>query len=101
MDEKTTGIVSYLWWVGLIIAIVTRKEKTEYTNFHIRQSLGLMILSLASFVVNYLPMGRYISSAIGILIFILWIIALIGAINGEKKLVPVLGEKFQEWFKNI
>jgi hypothetical protein len=38
---------------------------------------------------------------LGIGVLILWIIGLIGAIKGEEKPVPLLGEQFQEWFRNI
>ncbi|WP_243456793.1 hypothetical protein [Polaribacter batillariae] len=37
----------------------------------------------------------------GVFIFTLWIIGLIGAVQGEEKRVPVLGDYFQKWFKNI
>lgn len=34
-------------------------------------------------------------------LLILWVIALFGAIQGEEKRVPLLGDQFQEWFKGI
>jgi uncharacterized membrane protein len=94
MDQKTTGIVAYLTWIGLLIALVMTKEKSEYTSFHMRQSLGLCLLS----VLGIIPFLGYL---IIILVFILWIIAFIGALNGEKKLVPIVGEYFQDWFKSV
>jgi uncharacterized membrane protein len=33
--------------------------------------------------------------------FVLIIIGLIGAAQGEQKPVPVLGEYFQDWFRNL
>ena len=45
--------------------------------------------------------GYYITSAIGIALLILWVIGLIGAIQGEEKKVPLLGDMFQDWFKGI
>lgn len=102
MDQKTTGIVSYLWWVGLLIVILTSKGKTEYTSFHIRQSLGLLVCSFVGGLLYYIPKFGYIlGAAVGLFLFVLWIIAFIGALNEEKKLVPILGEKFQEWFKTL
>lgn len=102
MDEKTTGIVSYLWWVGLVIVIITRKEKTEYTSFHIRQSLGLLVLSFLGGILYYIPkIGYMLGGIVGLILFVLWIIAFIGALNNERKLVPIVGDKFQEWFKSM
>ncbi|MDH3652545.1 MAG: hypothetical protein OEQ53_22830, partial [Saprospiraceae bacterium] len=36
-----------------------------------------------------------------VLALVLWIIGIVGAIEGEQKIVPVLGEKFQEWFQGL
>lgn len=107
MDEKTTGIVSYLTWVGLLIAIIVSKEKTEYTSFHIRQSLGIMLTSFLFGVLVYIlsavlgTLGALLGWVLWIVVIIMWIIGFIGAVQNEKKLVPFLGDKFQEWFKSI
>lgn len=34
MDEKTTGIVSYLSWIGWIIAMCAGDKDSEYGKFH-------------------------------------------------------------------
>jgi len=80
-------------------------KKSEYANFHIRQSLGIMILSiaimiLANIFVFVLNIGM-LSLVFNIIILVIWVLGFIGAVQGEKKLVPVLGAQFQEWFKNI
>lgn len=106
MDQKTSGIVSYLTLIGWIVVLVTRKDKTEYTSFHLRQMLGIMVLSLGIAILGFF-IGKIswllasLWSIVNLVPLILWIIALIGAVNEEKKLVPVVGEQFQEWFKSI
>jgi uncharacterized membrane protein len=42
-----------------------------------------------------------ISSAFYVFYFILWIYGFLGALQGEMKLIPLLGEQFQKIFKNI
>ncbi len=106
MDEKTTGIVTYLTLIGWIIAFVTRKEKTEYTSFHIRQMLGLIVINIAISVIAFavgmaMPKMAMIFNILYLFPLVLWIIGFMGALNNEKKLVPVLGDKFQEWFKSF
>lgn len=100
-EGKTMAIISYLWWIGIIIAFVSNNsKKNAFTSFHIRQMLGLLLLSLATTLVY-----KYVGSSIGYLLslgtFVLWVIGVIGAFNGEEKEVPLLGDKFQEWFKTI
>lgn len=101
-EGKTIAIISYITVIGTIIAFIMNNDKhNSFAAFHIRQALGLVLLG---FAINLL--GRYIDSLLplGILgfgVLILWIIGLIGAIQGEEKRVPLLGDQFQEWFKNI
>lgn len=100
-EGKTMAIVSYLWWIGLIIAFVMNNDKrNSFASFHIRQMIGLILLNIGAGVV-----GRYVDGSVGWLIgvgtFVLWIIGFIGAIQGEEKSVPLLGDKFQEWFRDI
>ncbi len=95
-EGKTIAIISYITWIGLLIAFIMNNEKkNEFAKFHIRQSL---LLVLASIVVSFIPLINFIG---WIFLFVLWIIGLIGAINGEKKEVPVIGSYAQEWFKGL
>ena len=100
-EGKTAAILSYLWWVGLIIAFIMNQSKRNYfTSFHIRQSIGL---SIVLFVISIFT--KYGIPVFGSILFlgwfVLWVIGILGAIKGEEKEVPFLGEKFQEWFRNI
>lgn len=103
MEDKQLGIVSYLTLIGWIVAVVTRKEKTEYTSFHLRQMAGLMLLSFALSFLGFfisrvsLSLGT-LWSLVQLIPIALWVLALIGALNGEMKKIPVLGDKFQQWF---
>ena len=100
-EGKTLAIVSYLTFIGLIFAIIMNLEKRNpFTTFHIRQMLGLMIFLIFSNLVE-----QYVNSLLGtafwIITFAGWILALYSAIKEHYKPIPVFGEKFQEWFKNI
>ncbi|MDT0642809.1 hypothetical protein RM553_08200 [Zunongwangia sp. F363] len=102
-DDKTLAIVAYLTIIGLVAAFVmNRDKKDEFAAYHIRQSLGLCVCGIALFVVGLVPVLGWIVSFFGSLFLLyLWIMGLINAINGRLKAVPFLGEKFQEWFKDI
>ena len=98
---KTTAIISYITIIGTIIAYVMNKDKKNtFAAFHIRQMIGLSLASLVnSFIIG--KFSSWAAGAIGILLFVLWIIGFIGAIQGEEKKMPLLGDVFQDWFKGI
>ncbi|MCP3682990.1 MAG: hypothetical protein GY861_09890 [bacterium] len=98
-DGKTIAIISYLTWIGLLIAFIMNKDtKNDLAKFHIRQSLLIMIVGAIGGMVFWIPIIGWI---LGIVLFVFWVIGLIGAINGEKKEVPIIGKLSQQWFKSI
>lgn len=102
-DDKTMGIIAYLTIIGLIVAIIMNNEKKDpFTSYHIRQSLGLAVTGIALAVIGIIPFIGWLISILGmVFIVILWIMGLINALNGSEKPVPVLGDKYMEWFKNV
>ncbi len=98
---KTMGIISYITLIGTIIAYVMNNDKKNtFAAFHIRQNIGLNLLYLINSFLVY-RFFDWLAGIIGILLFVLWIIGLIGAAKGEEKRVPLLGDQFQDWFKGI
>lgn len=99
-EGKTMAIISYLWIPGLIIAfIMNNDKKNSFTSFHIRQMIGLCILSLIGIIIG--QFSGMLSWIVDIFALVLWVIGFIGAIQGNENKVPLLGDQFQEWFKNI
>lgn len=84
MDTKTTGIVAYLTWIGLLIAFLAGDK--EGAKFHLNQSL---VLVLATIVCGIIP---FLGWAAEIFVFVCWIIGFVGAIQGEEKEMPLLGK---------
>lgn len=82
MDKRTTDIVAYITWIGLLVAILAGDR--ENSKFHINQALVIMIASLLTFI----PCVGWVW---GIFVLVCWLIGLIAAINGEEKRVPLLG----------
>lgn len=94
-DPKVIGIVSYLTIIGWIVAIVLNNPKDDLASFHIRQSLGIILMGVVASILPFLNLVLWIIPLIA------WIIGFIGALQGEKKLVPYVGEYFQDWFKSL
>jgi len=93
---KNIAIIAHFTLIGWIIALVMNNDsKTELGSFYIRQVLGLGLLGI---LLSIIPIIGWLAS-FGVIV--LWLMSLIAAIGGEKKLTPVLGEYFQDWFKSL
>jgi len=112
MSESTTdngkmiGIIAYLSLIGCVIAFVMHNSnKTELDAFHIRRMLGIVIVGFALYIFNIFIAIAIGSAILGWVIqiemIVFWLIGFMGALQGEKKPVPLLGEQFQEWFKGL
>lgn len=103
MDAKTKAIISHLFVIGWIIAvIINMSKKEEYASFYIKQNLGIIILGVALRVLSVIPfLGTFLWVIGGLLLFIFWLMSFIWSIQGEMKPIPLLGDKFQAWFKGF
>ena len=102
-QDKTIAIVAYLTVIGLVVALVMNNEKKDlFSTYHIRQSLGLVLTSIALSLINVIPILGWIVSLIGAFVLLyMWVMGLLNAINGREKPVPILGEKYEEWLKSV
>lgn len=102
-EGKTIAIIAYITLIGLLIAFVLNMEKkNSFANYHIRQALGIGLTGLVLGMINIIPILGWVVSIIGfIVLFIMWVMGLLSALNGTEKPVFLLGEKYQEWFKGI
>jgi len=101
-EGKTTAIISYITIIGTILALLMNSsKKNSFAAFHIRQMMGLVILGLINqyFIKAYFSDIAAVIIAIGL--FISWIIGFVGAVKGQEKVIPFIGDKFQELFRNI
>jgi uncharacterized membrane protein len=96
MDGRTKAIVAHITIVGWIIAlIINSNDKDEFASFYIRQLLGLY---LAGFILSIIPGIGWI---VALVVFVFWVLSLLGAIQNEIKETPLIGNYFQEWFRGL
>ena len=101
MDENVEGLLCYvLGWLTGIIFLVTEK-KSKFVKFHAAQSLitfvGLTILIL---IFAWIPfVGWAIAAIIDIIGFILWILLMYKAYQGEKYKLPWVGDFAEKMVK--
>lgn len=102
-EKSGMAVVAYLTVIGLIVAFVSNQEKKDpYVQFHIKQSLGVALTGFALGVIGVIPILGWLISILGFFFVVfLWIMGFINALNKKEKVIPVLGKKYAEWFKNI
>ena len=106
INDKLLAIISYITPVGLIISVVGNKDRgSEYVSFHIRQAIGMFLLSMLAWVVRNMFFFFFLSTISSMIIslaaFVFWIIALVGAVQEDTTPIPIVGDYFQDWFKNV
>jgi uncharacterized membrane protein len=117
-NGKNVGIISYITIIGWLIAYfgMHQNNKTELGSYQLRQTLLLHIVSfLVSWILGMIFAAIFFSSGfatgwfsivginwiIRVCFIILWLIGFIGAVNGEKKPIPLIGERAQTMFSGI
>ena len=91
MNKRTTDVVAYLTWVGLIIALVAG-DRYE-SRFHLNQSLVIWLAGTVLGMVAWVPLLGWLIGAVGSLFCVIcWFIGIVNAIQGVEKEVPVLGQ---------
>jgi len=102
-ESKNIAVIAYITIIGLIIAYVMNNDKKEaFASYHIKQSTGLALTGLVLGIIGMIPILGWIINILGIFVLLyMWIMGLMNAINGKEIPVPILGEKYKEWFKNL
>jgi uncharacterized membrane protein len=97
LDENIVSLLCYLvvWISGLIIYLVEKDNKM--VKFHALQSvLTFLPLNILYWILGYIfwwtGIGYILTVLIGIIMFILWIVLMIKAYQGEKYKLPVVGD---------
>ena len=86
--NKVNAILSYLGILIIVPLLSEDAKKSPFAKFHMNQGL---VLAIAGFVSSFIVWVPLIGWAIGIGLFVIWLMGLISAAQGEMKRVPLLG----------
>ncbi len=106
MKQKTMAILAYITLIGWIISYLEFKKSTEKStlvNYHLGQSLGLIITSILLSVVSgvvlaIIPSLGSIFYLILLIPFVLLLLGIIAANNEVEKPLPLIGKVFEGKF---
>jgi uncharacterized membrane protein len=92
-NSKLVAIISYGTVIGWIISLILHQQHhSELGAFHLRQTLGLYLSAL---LLAWIPL---VGGLLVLGLLALWILGLAGAIQGERKPLPLVGVWFQQIF---
>ena len=90
MNKRTTDVVAYLTWVGLLLAFVMGDRET--CRFHLNQSLIIWLAGTLVGILAKVPLvGWLIGLVGGVFCAVCWFIGIINAIQGVEREVPLIG----------
>jgi uncharacterized membrane protein len=98
LEENVAGFFCYiLGFVSGIVFLVVEKE-SSFVKFHARQSTVTFLILLVIFLVFWwIPVIGFL---LLIAILVLWLFLMIKALQGERYLLPIVGQMVEEKTKS-
>ncbi len=102
------GVAAVFPLIGGIVLLIVEK-KDEFVRFWSMQSIyfggAMFVLSIILTILAMIPIVGCVTSILGMIVYlgalVLWIITIIKAFQGERWLIPVLGEMAEKQLKNM
>ncbi len=94
LDENIAGLLCYvLGWVSGIVFLILDQEN-KFVKFHALQSIIIFgVLSVLNSLLGWIPvLGLIVGIISGILAFVLWILLMVKANQGERYKVKWAGD---------
>ncbi|NLL90053.1 MAG: DUF4870 domain-containing protein [Dehalococcoidales bacterium] len=98
LQENIAALLSYVlgWVTGLIFFLI--EPHNRFVRFHAMQSIIVFgIITLLGIIFSFLPFGNILWPIISILAFILWIILMVKAYQGNYFKLPLVGDLAEKW----
>lgn len=107
MDPNLAGLLSYLvgWVTGLIFFLI--EQENEYVRFHAMQSIiffgAVSALQILLWILGFIPYLWIVFAVIGwilwVFAFVMWIVFMIKAYQGQRFKFPVTGDLAEKYSK--
>lgn len=103
LDKNVSALLAYvLGWVSGLVVILIEKED-DFVRFHAMQSIvtfGAFTIFSIMFGTMFMFFG-FIGPLIHIAGIALWILLMVKAYQGEKFMLPVIGDISEKWAKKF
>ena len=101
LEENVAGLLCYvLGWVSGAVFVILEKDN-RFVRFHAIQSIYVFgIINIVAIVFRWIPYaGNVLSWLVGALGFILWIVLMVKAHQGEMYKIPWAGDMAEKWLE--
>ena len=94
ITDNVAAALSYIWIVGLIFLLIEPYNKNKFLRFHCFQSLFYLLACIVvSIVLGFIPLlGIIVGMLLGLGEFVLWLVLLLKAYQGQKFKLPFIGD---------
>ena len=99
LEENVAGLLCYvLGWISGIVFLIIEPEN-KFVRFHAFQSIIVFgIITLVGIVFAPVPfLGGFITWVASVIGFILWLILMVTAVQGNKYKLPWAGALAEKW----
>jgi len=90
---RLLSVISYITWIGWIIAFILRDKRDRVTTQHINQALALNIIGILISAGNRIDSSiiHWAAGIIALIALILTIMGIIRAVQMSDKPLPIIG----------
>ena len=100
LEPNIAGLLSYVlgWITGIVFFLIEKED--DYVRFHAMQSIvvfgAFTVVQIGISILSFIPyvwiLSSIVSGLLGLTAFILWIILMVKAYQGERYKVPYAGD---------
>lgn len=95
---KSLALVAYAPFVGFMIAyFINRDVKHDFATWHVKNMFGLTLLFIVALIVQS-QIDITAGDIAWLICLALWLLSWAMAFFNQRKGIPFLSEKFQDWF---
>ena len=102
LQENVAALLFYVgWWISGIVLLLLEPDN-KFVRFHAIQSIIVLgFITVAGWVLSFLPViGGWISGIVWGIGIALWIVLMVKAYQGAKYKMPIAGDLAEKWADN-
>lgn len=94
LQDNVASALSYIFIVAIIFLLIEPYNRNRTVRFHCFQSLGLAVASIVVHIgLMFIPyVGWVISPLFSLAVFVVWVICLVKAFQGQQFKLPIIGD---------